>query len=200
LQLYNNSAIVPLIAHKQNKASNFRIALMEVEYMSAYSRDEMEEMMRRWLAVNEKAEKEGNWRHLADLYSEDCLYGWDTPNGKYEFRGRETIRETCVGAAMDPYKGWTYPYDKIVIDETRGAVMATWWQTPPGAPVREDGTPMTVIGASYFKYGGNYQWCEQLDLYDYTNITNLIKECVEKGILKEMPVMSSQQVTGGSTQ
>jgi hypothetical protein len=36
-----------------------------------------------------------------------------------------------------------------------------------------------------------------LDLYDYTNITNLIKECVEKGILKQMPVMSSQQVAGG---
>ena len=30
--------------------------------MSAYSREEMEEMMRRWLAVNDKAEREGNWR------------------------------------------------------------------------------------------------------------------------------------------
>jgi hypothetical protein len=61
--------------------------------------------------------------------------------------------------------------------------------------VRADGTPMKVIGASYFQYGGNYQWSEQLDLYDYTNITNLIKECVETGVLKEMPVMSSQQVS-----
>ncbi len=85
--------------------------------MSAYSREEMEEMMRRWLAVNDKAEQEGNWRHLADFYTDECVYGWDTPNGKYEFIGREVIRETCVGAAMDPYKGWTYPYDKIVIDE-----------------------------------------------------------------------------------
>jgi hypothetical protein len=94
---------------------------------------------------------------------------------------------------MDPYKGWTYPYDKIVIDETRGAAMVTWWQVPPGAPVREDGSEMKVIGASFFKYGGNYQWSEQLDMYDYTTITNLIKECVEKGILKEMPLMSSEQ-------
>jgi hypothetical protein len=31
-------------------------------------------------------------------------------------------------------------------------------------------------------------------MYDYTNITNLIKDCVEKGILKEMPLMSSEQV------
>ena len=153
--------------------------------MSEYSREEMEEMMQRWLAVNDKAEREGNWRSLADL---------DTPNGKYEFNDRETVRETCVGAAMDPYAGWTYPYDKIVIDETRGEAFVTWWQTPPGAPVREDGSEMKVIGASWFKYGGNYQWSEQLDMYDYTSITNLIKECVEKGILKEMPVMSAQQV------
>lgn len=162
--------------------------------MSEYSREELEEMMKRWLAVNDKAEQEGNWRHLADFYAEDVIYGWDTPNGKYQFTGREIVRDTCVGAAMDPYAGWTYPYDKIVIDETRGEAFVTWWQVPPGAPVREDGSEMKVIGASWFKYGGNYQWAEQLDMYDYTNITNLIKECVEKGILKEMPLMSSQRV------
>ena len=31
-------------------------------------------------------------------------------------------------------------------------------------------------------------------MYDYTNITNLIKECVETGILQEMPLMSTEQV------
>ena len=85
-------------------------------------------------------------------------------------------------------------YDKIVIDEVRGEAFCTWWQTPPGAPLREDGSEMKVIGASWFKYGGDYLWSEQLDMYDYTNITNLIKECVEKGILEQMPKMSSEQV------
>lgn len=162
--------------------------------MATYARAELEEMVSRWLAVNDKAEAEGNWRHLADFYTDQCVYGWDTPNGKYEFIGREVIRQTCVGDAMDPYEGWTYPYDKIVIDEVKGEVFATWWQTPPGSPVREDGTPMKVIGASWFKYGGDYLWSEQLDMYDYTNITNLIKECVDTGVLKEMPVMSVERV------
>lgn len=162
--------------------------------MSAYSREEMEQMVAKWLAANDKAEREGNWRQLADCFAEDIKYGWETPNGKYEFNDRETVRETCVGAAMDPYQGWTYPYDKIVIDEHKGEVFATWWQTPPGAPVREDGSAMKVIGASWFRYGGNFEWTEQMDMYDYTNITNLIKECVEKGILKEMPLMSTNQV------
>ena len=162
--------------------------------MSESQREELEEMMRRWLAVNERAERECNWRCLADFYTEDCVYGWDTPNGKYQFIGRETIRETCVGKAMDPYAGWTYPYDKVVIDPSRGEAFATWWQVPPGAPLREDGTEMKVIGASWFKYGGDYLWSEQLDMYDYTNITQLIKECVEVGVLAEMPLMSSEQV------
>ena len=162
--------------------------------MPQYSRAEMEDMVSRWLAVNHKAEQQGDWRCLADFFAEDIVYGWETPNGKYEFNDRETVRTTCVGAAMDPYKGWTYPYDKIVIDEVKGEVFATWWQTPPGAPKREDGSEMKVIGASWFKYGGNYQWAEQMDMYDYANITSLIKECVDKGILKEMPLMSSQQV------
>ncbi|MFT4517767.1 MAG: hypothetical protein ACI9JM_000144 [Halioglobus sp.] len=162
--------------------------------MVAVTRQEMEEMMKRWLAVNDKAESTGDWRCLADYFSDDCLYGWETPNGKYEFVGREVIRETCVGAAMDPYKGWTYPYDKIVIDEVKGEVFATWYQTPPGAPKREDGTEMSVIGASWFKYGGNYEWSEQMDMYDYGNIVSLIQECVEKGVLEKMPVMSKDQM------
>ena len=33
-----------------------------------------------------------------------------------------------------------------------------------------------------------------MDMYDYTNIVNLITECVEKGILDEMPLMSKDQV------
>ena len=57
-----------------------------------------------------------------------------------------------------------------------------------------DGSEMKVIGASWFKYGGNYQWSEQLDMYDYNNITNLVKECVEVGVLTEMPKMSADQV------
>ena len=59
----------------------------------------MDEMMRRWIAVNNKAEKEGNWRYLADFYTENVLYGWDTPNGKYEFSGRDVVRETCFSGA-----------------------------------------------------------------------------------------------------
>lgn len=90
-----------------------------------------EEMVAKWLPINDRAEREGNWRHLADFFAENIKYDWEAPNRKYEFNDRETVRETCVGAAMDPYKGWTYPYDKIVIGKHKGEVFATWWQTKP---------------------------------------------------------------------
>ena len=53
---------------------------------------------------------------------------------------------------------------------------------------------MKVIGASWFRYGGDYQWAEQMDMYDYGNIVGLIEECVEKGILEKMPLMSKDQM------
>lgn len=162
--------------------------------MASVSRAELESMVEKWLAVNARAEQENNWRCLADCYTDDCLYRWDTPNGWYQAIGAEAIRETCVGSAMDSYKGWTYPYDKIVIDETKGEVFVTWWQVPPGAPKRADGSEMKVIGASWFKYGGDYKWSEQLDMYDYGKITALIKECVETGVLDKMPRMSVESV------
>ena len=159
-----------------------------------FSREEMEEMMNRWLAVNDKAEQEGNWRHLADFYNEDTIYKWDTPKGWYQAIGADEIRETCVGSAMDPYQGWTYPYEKIVIDHVKGEAFCTWWQVPPGAPKREDGSEMKVIGASWFKYGGDYKWSEQLDIFDYQKITDLIGELVQGGYIDAPPRMSVEEL------
>ena len=39
--------------------------------MPAFPRSEMEEMMRRWLKANEDAETAGDWRGLADHYTEE---------------------------------------------------------------------------------------------------------------------------------
>jgi hypothetical protein len=154
--------------------------------MAACTREELEKTMEIWLDANRKAQRDGNWRGLADCYTEDAYYCWDIPGGLYEARGRENIRATCVGDAMDPYAGWTYPYDKIVIDEKKGECFCSWWQTPPGAPTRADGSRMRIIGASWFKYGGNYQWCEQRDFYDFGKTMEFIDECADMGILGEL--------------
>jgi len=161
--------------------------------MRGYPRQELEQMVQLWVETNARAEREGNWRPLADLYTEDAYYCWDIPGGLYEARGRENIRATCVGDAMDPYAGWTYPYDKVVIDEHKGECFASWWQTPPGAPVRTNGAKMRIIGASWFRYGGNRQWCEQRDFYDFGKTMEFIDECADRGILSELAMQRRKE-------
>ena len=58
-------------------------------------------MVKRWLVVNDKAEREGNWRQLADYFAEDIKYGWETPNGKYHVKGVNSFRLIKV-----PNQGW----------------------------------------------------------------------------------------------
>jgi hypothetical protein len=130
---------------------------------------------------------------MADLYAEDAYYCWDIPGRLYEARGREQIRETCVGDAMDPYAGWTYPYEKIVIDEHTGEVFAMWWQVPPTAPRRPDGSAIRVIGASWFRYGGNDVWAEQRDLYDFGKTMAMIDEVAEMGLLSPLAMERKRQ-------
>ncbi len=161
--------------------------------MPKYPREELEAMVERWVNANARAEREGNWRPLADFYTEDAYYCWDVPGGLYEARGREQIRATCVGDAMDPYAGWTYGYDKIVIDEHKGECFASWWQTPPGAPTRADGSPMRIIGASWFKYGGGYQWREQRDFYDFGKTMEFIDECADRGLISELAMQRRRE-------
>jgi hypothetical protein len=151
-----------------------------------WTRKELEKTVDIWLAANKQAEKTGDWRCLADVYTKDCYYAWDIPGGLYEARGRENIRATCVGDAMDPYAGWSYPYEKIVIDEKKGEVFCWWWQVPPGKLKNKDGSPMRVIGASWFKYGGNYQWKEQRDFYDFQKTMEFIDQCADKGALSDL--------------
>jgi hypothetical protein len=161
--------------------------------MPKFPREELEQMMERWLAANRKAEREGNWRPMADLYTEDAYYCWDIPGGLYEARGREVIRDTCLGDAMDPYQGWTYPYDKIVIDETKGEVMVIWHQIPPTNPKRPDGSEYKVIGASWFQYAGGYKWARQRDLYDFGKTMALIDEVAALGLLSDLALERKRQ-------
>ena len=45
--------------------------------MPAFRRDELEEMMRRWVAANDRAGETGDWGPMADFYAEDAIYSWN---------------------------------------------------------------------------------------------------------------------------
>jgi hypothetical protein len=58
-----------------------------------FDRDELDEMVRRWLQANRDCEAIGDWRPLAELYTEDATYGWNFgPSEDFMAVGRDEIR------------------------------------------------------------------------------------------------------------
>ena len=107
--------------------------------MPAYPRAELEEMVERWLEVNRQGEAKKDWQHMADLYTEDATYGWNVgPNDEFMAVGREEIREVALGLEMAGLEGWTYPYQKVLIDEQQGEVLGLWKQVADATQGRRD--------------------------------------------------------------
>jgi len=85
--------------------------------MGSYPYQELADMVERWLAANRRAENEGDWRPLAELYTVDATYGWNLgPNEEFMVVGRDEIRDIALGLEMGGLDGWQYPYQKVLID------------------------------------------------------------------------------------
>ena len=153
--------------------------------MPAYLRAELEEMVRRWLEANRAGEKKQDWRHMADLYTEDATYGWNVgPNDEFMVVGREEIREVALGLEMAGLEGWTYPYQKVLIDDAQGEVIGLWKQVANAQ--KTDGTNYEIagLGGSWFRYGGNFQWSWQRDFFDVGNAGAVFMAMIGDGSLR----------------
>ena len=153
--------------------------------MAEYPRAELEEMVERWLEANRQSEKDGNWaNHLGAMYTEEAEYRWNIgPNEEFVARGRKQIEEWALGAQMEGFEKWQYPYHRILIDEKQGEVIGLWRQIAP--ELREDGSDYEVegIGGSWFRYGGDYKWEWQRDFFDLGNVKALLFELAADGKL-----------------
>ena len=45
--------------------------------MASFPRQQLEDWVQRWLQVNRDAEQAGDWKPLADFYTNDATYGWN---------------------------------------------------------------------------------------------------------------------------
>lgn len=154
--------------------------------MPAYDRAELEEMVERWLATNARCQELGDWTLLAELFAEDATYGWNLgPHDEFMAIGRDEIRAVALGLEMGGLDGWTYPYQKVVIDDRQGEVIGLWKQVADAR--RPDGSPYEVagIGGSWWRYGGNWQWSWQRDFFDFGNVTSLFIEMIKADVLSE---------------
>ena len=152
--------------------------------MPRFPREELEEMMRRWVAANDEAGRTGDWSRMPAFYTEDALYTWN--NGqKYEFvaRGRDEIARNAFGSEMAGLERWVYPYVRVLIDSEIGEVIGIWRQIAPLE--REDGTPYEIggTGGSWFRYAGGYRWSWQRDFFDHANAGAVFAELMAAGKL-----------------
>jgi hypothetical protein len=152
--------------------------------MPAFPREELEEMVERWLAANRSCEELGDWKPLAEMFTEDATYGWNLgPREEFMAIGRDQIRDVALGLEMGGLDGWEYPYVDILIDDRKGQVLGLWKQVADAK--RADGTEYVIggIGGSWFRYAGNWQWSWQRDFFDFGNATSLFVEMIKDGTL-----------------
>ncbi|MFZ2528598.1 MAG: nuclear transport factor 2 family protein [Rhodococcus sp. (in: high G+C Gram-positive bacteria)] len=154
--------------------------------MAPFDRAELDEMIQRWIEANKRAEADGDWKPLAEMYTEDATYGWNYgPKQDFMAVGREEIRELALGQEMFGLDGWEYPYQQFVVDDRTGDVIGLWKQVAD--ETRTDGAYYEVhgIGGSWFRYGGDFQWSWQRDFFDFGNVSHLFLEMITAGALSD---------------
>ncbi len=154
--------------------------------MSAFPREEMEEMVRRWVAANDEAGRSGDWSKMSVFYREDAIYSWNNgPGWEFVARGRQQIHDWVFGTEMAGLEHWTYPYVRTLIDDQKGEFIGIWRQI---APVNQpDGVPYEIrgTGGSWFRYAGEFKWSWQRDFFDHANAGAVFGAMAKNGQLSE---------------
>ena len=154
--------------------------------MVALPREQLEDFVTQWLDTNREAERIGDWTPLADFYAEDATYGWNIgPKEDVMCIGKAEIRDIALGLEMAGLQGWSYPYQKVLIDEKIGEVVGFWKQVATDA----DGHQKEIygIGGSWFRFksGPNgealIEW--QRDFFDFGHVQKLYLQLIQEGTL-----------------
>jgi hypothetical protein len=154
--------------------------------MPAFAYEELEEMVQRWLDTNRRAQEAGDWKPMSEMYTDDANYGWNIgPHEDFMVVGRDDIRDIALGLEMGGLDGWTYPYQKVLIDPKQGEIIGFWKQIAD--TTRPDGSPYVIagLGGSWFRYAGNWKWSWQRDFFDVGNATAMFIEMMKAGTLSD---------------
>jgi hypothetical protein len=155
--------------------------------MAALPREQLEDWVERWLQVNRDAEKAGDWKPLADFYSDDATYGWNIgPKEDVMCVGIGEIRDIALGLEMEGLEGWKYPYQKVLIDDKIGEIVGFWKQVAtdpddPDAAERE----IYGIGGSWFRLDADAKIEWQRDFFDFGHVQKLYLDLMTNGKLSK---------------
>jgi hypothetical protein len=152
--------------------------------MASLPREVLEDFVERWLDANRNAERTGDWRILADFYTDDATYGWNIgPKEDVMCVGVDEIRDIALGQEMEGLEGWRYPYQRVLIDDKIGEVVGFWKQVATDA----DGIEQEVygIGGSWFRLNADAKIEWQRDFFDFGHVSALYMDLIKAGKLSE---------------
>ena len=150
--------------------------------MSSHSRADLEVWVDRWLQANKDSEAAGDWKPLADFYTDDATYGWNIgPKEDVMCVGKDEIRDVALGLEMEGLENWVYEYQKVLIDEKQGEIVGFWKQIVN----KSDGSQDEIygIGGSWFRLNadGKIEW--QRDFFDFGHVAKGFAGLIESGDL-----------------
>lgn len=146
------------------------------------SRQELEAWSDRWLKANQEAEKAGDWKPLADFYTDDATYGWNIgPKEDVMCVGRDEIRDVALGLEMEGLENWVYEYQRVLIDEKQNEIVGFWKQIAN----KSDGTTSEIygIGGSWFRLNDQLLIEWQRDFFDFGHVAKGYANLIESGDL-----------------
>jgi len=146
------------------------------------SREQLDEWVERWLQANRDAEAAGDWKPMADFYTEDATYGWNIgPKEDVMCVGRDEIRDVALGLEMEGLENWVYEYQKVLVDEKLGEIVGFWKQIA----TKGDGTKDEIygIGGSWFRLNDQLLIEWQRDFFDFGHVQKAFIKLIESGDL-----------------
>jgi hypothetical protein len=149
---------------------------------SKASREQLDEWVERWLQANKDAEAAGDWKPMADFYTEDATYGWNIgPKEDVMCVGRDQIRDVALGLEMESLENWVYEYQKVLVDEKLGEIVGFWKQIA----TKGDGTKDEIygIGGSWFRLNDQLLIEWQRDFFDFGHVQKAFIKLIESGDL-----------------
>ncbi|SEB22070.1 MULTISPECIES: nuclear transport factor 2 family protein [unclassified Mycobacterium] len=162
--------------------------------MTSFPREQLEEWVERWLQVNRDAEAAGDWKPMADFYTDDATYGWNIgPKEDVMCLGKAEIRDIALGLEMEGLEGWKYPYQRVVIDDKQGEVVGFWKQIVGVADDSAEATDSVQyeiygIGGSWFRLenvDGEPKIAWQRDFFDFGHVQKLYLDLMTAGKLSK---------------
>jgi hypothetical protein len=146
------------------------------------TREQLDKWVSEWLEANRVAERNGDWKPLADFYTDDATYGWNIgPKEDVMCVGKDEIRDVALGLEMEGLENWNYEYQKVLVDEKQNEIVGFWKQIVN----KSDGTRDEIygIGGSWFRLNDDLLIEWQRDFFDFGHVSHMFGKLIGSGDL-----------------